>query len=717
MINSEHPLNAHTSSSSRREIPRNPRAPLRSPVLCPIVAAHNTETPVVFIQVPPTSKSYMRSLNSGDTAHSFQYARLQTQDIWPAEQSSTSYDNGGSSRHLGLTCFRPRSPDVRSHIEDCSYHIPSSLMFAENPNSRRSPSAQSPLSLENENLPMSHHSLKHTFANNSPAARIPLVCHISNSQNPTQYYEACYRSPADLRSSPLQIPTSRAQVPLEPNSRVKYSSASDLQYNSLPNLPSGLLVDGHALQNRRSAENTKGSQRVEVAKEAFFMPRSSPEARQPMPSKIDADYIGKTKVNTRVAEYNTQTEGQKRFGKSQTAYRATSNMKPCVRTESNVAPVGEYGITEMQCRSPYISRNVDVVIELRNIKERRKSGEAQKDAQENSQGYAPQDDLSCAREDLHRRTQAEAPTLAGEGAQRRVRNEAQRYRTQDLETKAEKRRHVPSGTLSFASCERVHGQETAKWMKALSDQDLSIREAALERDMESRQNLESARKMATVKRASEVTALRQKISQEGIQGPRQMTVESKSRPRIPNYIPPGAVLIHSSEQRHRDDRVQSGEELRREIARRDEEVWGKEYARVAWRTEAARHKQMAERNNKAANLRTSEVALSRQTFPEFDIVYSPPDSIPLNASYLDRYTERRIAEAIKNGHPELGRALDNRARRFQHSGNMNFNRNNVNVTVNFQGKAARRAARMIQGRDGWRERVKDKALECCCSMM
>jgi hypothetical protein len=203
MIDSEHPLNAYTSSSSRREIPRNPRVPLRSPVLCPIVAAHNTETPVVFLQVPPTSKGYMPSLDSG--AHSLQYARIQTQDIWPAEQSSISYDNGGSSRHLGLTCFRPRSPDVRSHIEDCSYHIPSSLTSAENPDSRSSPSAQSLLSLENENLPDSHYSLKHTFADNSPAARIPLACHIGNSQNPTQYYEACYRSPADPHRFQLHV--------------------------------------------------------------------------------------------------------------------------------------------------------------------------------------------------------------------------------------------------------------------------------------------------------------------------------------------------------------------------------------------------------------------------------------------------------------------------------------------------------------------------------
>jgi hypothetical protein len=408
---------------------------------------------------------------------------------------------------------------------------------------------------------------------------------------------------------------------------------------------------------------------------------------------------------------NTQAEEQKRFGRSQTACRATSNMKPCARTESNEAHVGEYGITEMQRRSPYISRNVEVEIEMWNIKKRRMSGEAQKDDQEKSQGHAPQDDLSCAREDFHRCAQEEAPTFAGEGAQWRVRDEAQRYRTQYPETKAEKPRHVPSGILSVASCERIHGQETAKCMKALSDQDLLKREAASKKDTESRQNVESAQKMATMKRTSEVTALRQKITQDRIQGPRQMTMESKSRPRIPSYIPPGAVLIHSPEQRHRDDLAQSGEKLRREIVRRDEEVWEEEDAR------AARHKQMAERNNKAANLRTSEAALSRQTSPEFDMVYSLPDCIPLNASYMDRHTERRNAEAIKNDHPGLGTALDNGARRFQHPVNMNVNRKHVNVTVNFQGKAARRAARMIQGRDGWRERVKDEALECCCSVM
>jgi hypothetical protein len=367
-------------------------------------------------------------------------------------------------------------------------------------------------------------------------------------------------------------------------------------------------------------------------------------------------------------------------------------LQPVVRTESVEARVGEYGLLNMDCLSQHSERDVKAEIP------RRVNEVPHKCDREEFQKCAATKFKMRAEEEFHRH--------AGEETQRRTDEAVQCLAEEEVQRWAEEE-------------DQRHGEER---VEAAWNQKLPRRDAAWWEGVECRQDAEIVGDMADTRATDEARALRQKTANSRIQGPRQKTIEPKPKPRFSGYILADAVLVDSSKQRRREEWTQRGDELRRRLEQTEHEVWGDEDARITRREEEARRKKVAKSTNQATALRAIEEQASRQRFPQVGTELEFLDLIPPNAPILDRDKRRRIADAIRDGYPLLARSLEEEVRRSQYPMNMTFNGdgssvNIHNVHVTFQGRAARRAARMAEGRNSWRERAEEMAYEWCCTVM
>jgi hypothetical protein len=289
------------------------------------------------------------------------------------------------------------------------------------------------------------------------------------------------------------------------------------------------------------------------------------------------------------------------------AFATACSLEPVVRTESEEARVGEYGLLNMDCLSQHSERNVKAEI-LRRVNE------------------VPH---KCDREEFQMH--------AKEELQMRGREEVQRLADEAVQCLAEEEDHR-------------HEEERAEtaWNQKLARRDAAWWEEVERRkeEVKRRKEADIIRDMADTRGTDEAQTLRQKTANSRIQGPRQKTIEPEPKSRLSGYILADAVLVDSSKQRRREEWAQRGDELRRRLEQTEHEVWGDEDARLARREEEARRKKMAKSKNQATASRTIEAQASRQRIPQVGTGLEFPDLIPPKTPILERDKRRRIADAI-----------------------------------------------------------------------
>jgi hypothetical protein len=630
VIYSQDSLNPYRPASTQREVPKNPRAPLRSPVLCPIAVAHNTESVHIFLQDLSIPEAYTLHQNTGKFARPLNHSRTPTPNTLPAPHSSTLCSNGGSSKPLQHHHVRGNSSSVR---------IPPGNSSKNAPMLTTSPAAQNFTSNSNDGSPRP---LKQAdVPRNSPAVRISLASSNGNSSRLSQYTKFHHPLPPVPRTSSLLIYEPR-RIPSVPNTRTKRQP-----YTSSPTKPRSILLSEFP--------------------DAAFVDKHT--LRQTLSSKS-------TLSKNEITESST----------------SACTLEPVIRTESDKARVGEYRLIDVH----HLSQHAEISVEV----------ESSSQMNEETQRCAGEKFQRRAKEELQRRAREEAQRLTSEKAQRRAEEVAQCLAKEEAQRRAEEE-------------DQRRGEER---VEAAWNQDLSKRGEAWRERIERRQEAEIIRNMADARGTAEAQAMRQNIASSRIQGPRQKTAKPEPKPKFSSDVPADAVLNDSSEQRRREEWAHRGDELRRKLEQMEREVWGDEDARRARREEEARRKKMEKAMNEVAASRTTEAQVSRQTSPGAGTGLELLDYIPPNTPIVNRDTERRIADAIRDGYLLLARALEDEARRSQYPMNMIFNGdgNSVNVHsvhASFQGKAARRAARIAEGRNGWRERAKEKAYEWFCTVM